>query len=113
MSDVLKGELVTVIGRHADDIEDGVRVDYFLWKNPSFENAEKKLREAVKKFLQTDDGKEIAERDNSFTWEGAFMGIPYDFWVSQKLIPISGEVNVHVTYLSIVEVDIDEELADI
>lgn len=111
MSDVLKGELVTVIGRHADDIEDGVRVDYFLWKNPGFENAEKKLREAVKKFLQTNDGKEMAERVGSFTWEEVLMGIPYDFWASQNLFQVSGETDIRVTYLSVVEVDIDEELA--
>lgn len=110
MSDVLKGELVTVIGRHADDIEDGVRVDYFLWKNPGFENAEKKLRDAVKRFLQTDEGKEITKRDGGFTWEGALMGIPYDFWVSQNLFQVSGETDIRVTYLSVVEVDIDKDL---
>lgn len=110
MSDVLKGELVTVIGRHADDIEDGVRVDYFLWKNPGFENAEKKLRDAVKRFLQTDEGKEITKRDGGFTWGGALMGIPYDFWVSQNLFQVSGETDIRVTYLSVVEVDIDKDL---
>lgn len=111
MSDALKGELITVIGRHADDIEDGVRVDYFLWIKPSFENAEKKLREAVKRFLQTDEGKKMVENAGSFTWEGALMGIPYDFWASQNLFQVSGELDIRVTYLSVVEVDIDEELA--
>lgn len=111
MSDVLQGELITVIGRHSDDLEEGVRVDYFLWIKPGFKNAEKKLREAVQRFLQTEEGMMIRGKSDSYTWEDALLGIPYDFWVSQNLIPISGEVDVHVTYLSVVEIDIDEELA--
>ncbi len=111
MGDVLKGELVTVIGRHADDIEYGVSVDYFLWIKPDFGNAEKKLREAVQRFLQTDEGKRIAEKNYGYTWGDALYDIPSEFWMSQNLVPVSGEVDINVTYLSVVEVEIDEELA--
>ena len=111
MNDVLKGELITVIGRHADDIEDGVSVDYFLWIKPSFENAEKKLREAVKRFLQTDEGKRLAEKNYGYTWGDALYDIPAEFWISQNLVPVSGEVDISVTYLSVIEIEIDENLA--
>lgn len=111
MSDVLKGELVTVIGRHADDVEEGVSIDYFLWIKPGFENAEKKLREAVQRFLQTDEGKRIAEKNYGYTWGDALYDIPSEFWISQNIVPVSGEVDIHVTYLSVVEVEIDENLA--
>ena len=111
MNDAVKGELITVIGRQADDIEDGVSIDYFLWIKPGFENAEKKLREAVQRFLQTDEGKRIAEKNYGYTWGDALYDIPSDFWISQNLVPVSGEVDINVTYLSVIEIETDEKLA--
>jgi len=71
----------------------------------SLPEVEVAMRRAVKQFLDTDEGKKIAEGNhNDFNWGDAVIHVPDKFWIEQGLKVID-------TTPRIVMLDHDENLA--
>lgn len=83
------------------------------WENESWinhfivssDNPEQKLRDAVKEYLQTDDGKKMIEATSyDFNWGDAINYVPDEIWEKHGVKPVYESQAVTIT------VDQDEVL---